>query len=173
MMMTTKNAQDLAKTDAVSRRGFIGRVGSCSLGAAFLASCESAEIFSEGGGLGEDVKFNTTSHPDLATTGGMAKLNASGKTLVLVRKDDATVLAYDAICPHLQCEMTPSAAGGVGAWDKAKNELVCQCHMSRFRTDGTFVEGSTNGGWANPQPAATYTVEFDQTAGTGVVKAAG
>ena len=160
-----------AATPDVSRRGFFGRVGNCTLGAAFIAGCESAEIYKEPTGLQFDKKFDTTSHPEIANTGGMAKLEGDGATMVIVRKDDDTVLAFDSICPHLRCEMTPGSAGGVGAWDKSKSELICQCHQTRFRPDGTVVEGSTLGGWDKPVPVATYKVEWDKATGKGVVKA--
>ena len=156
--------------DALSRRRFFGQVGTCTLGAAFLAGCESAELYKVQG-LTADAPFNTTTHPGIAKVGGMAKLKGEGATLVLVRKDDKTVLAFAAICPHQFCEMTPGSAGGVGAWDDKNSELICMCHQSRFKEDGSFVDGSTLGGWDNPKPVAVYKVNFDKATGAGKVKA--
>ena len=172
--MPTESTAIEAERIALSRRGFMGRVGNCTLGAAFLAGCDTeyAELYTDGpSGLKSDASFSTTSHPGLAKTGGMARVKGDGALLVLVRKDDDTVLAYDALCPHAFCEMTPSSAGGVGAWDDSKNHLVCQCHASRFEEDGKYVVGSTMGGWDSPKPVGVYKVEFNKASGEGVVKA--
>ncbi|GEM_PF-1523858 len=154
----------------VSRRTFLEQVGvgGCALGAAILVGCESAELLTDpNAGLTKDAPFNLTTHPGLKTVpGGTATLNAEGLKLFLLRKDEFTVLAYEEKCPHQACPFAQ-----LGVWDDKKKQLVCNCHGSRFEVDGSYVDGSVSGDWANATAAKTWKVTFDKATGEGVVKA--
>jgi len=157
----------------ISRRGFLGRVGGgCAAMAIAVAGCETAEIYATASGLKSDATFDLTTHPKLAKVTGMAKLNGDGATLVLVRKDDDTVLAFDSICPHGQCPMTPEHDGGLGVWEAKEQQLRCDCHDSRFNPDGTLDPASKPDDWKKqPEFVKVYAVDFDKATGKGTVKA--
>ena len=55
-----------------------------------------------------------------------------GHAVVVTRPDEATVVAFDTLCPHRGCHVRAVAAGTIN----------CFCHGSRFRiTDGAVVGG--------------------------------
>lgn len=63
--------------------------------------------------------------------GGTATAKMDGKTVVIFRKDETTVLAYDATCTHAGCPVAP-----------AGEDFECPCHGSSFKgSDGSVVNG--------------------------------
>jgi Rieske Fe-S protein len=72
----------------------------------------------------------------------------AAEQVVLTRPDDATLLAFDTLCPHAGCRVKAVAAGMIS----------CFCHGSRFR----IADGSVAGG---PSPSGltprTVTVDPD------------
>lgn len=63
--------------------------------------------------------------------GSTATGNVNGKTVVIFRQDDKTVLAYDAACTHAGCPVAP-----------AGEDFDCPCHGSSFKgSDGSVVNG--------------------------------
>ncbi len=63
--------------------------------------------------------------------GGTATGKVNGKTVVIFRPDDKTVLAYDATCTHAGCTVAP-----------AGEKFDCPCHGSSFKgADGSVVTG--------------------------------
>ena len=62
--------------------------------------------------------------------GSTATGNVNGKTVVIFRQDDKTVLAYDAACTHAGCPVAP-----------AGEDFDCPCHGSRFTMDGAILDG--------------------------------
>jgi len=63
--------------------------------------------------------------------GSTATGNVNGKTVVIFRQDDKTVLAYDAACTHAGCPVAP-----------AGEDFACPCHGSSFKgADGSVVNG--------------------------------
>ena len=49
-----------------------------------------------------------------------------------VRRDGQSILALDAVCPHLGCLVRQ---------DEAQAGFYCPCHGSRFATDGSLRQG--------------------------------
>ena len=63
--------------------------------------------------------------------GGTATGKIDGKTVVIFRKDETTVLAYDATCTHAGCPVAP-----------AGEDFQCPCHGSSFKgSDGSVANG--------------------------------
>lgn len=63
--------------------------------------------------------------------GATATGNINGKTVVIFRQDDKTVLAYDAACTHAGCPVAP-----------AGEDFECPCHGSSFKgSDGSVIQG--------------------------------
>ncbi len=62
---------------------------------------------------------------------GTATGQVNGKTVVIFRPTEKTVLAYDATCTHAGCPVAP-----------AGEDFECPCHGSSFKgSDGSVVTG--------------------------------
>jgi len=55
----------------------------------------------------------------------------------LLRRDDTTVEAFSATCPHLGCAVQRAAAA---------DEFFCPCHEAKFSNDGTVIAGPSRRG---------------------------
>ena len=63
--------------------------------------------------------------------GGTAPVKFDAKTVVIFRKDETTVLAYDATCSPAGCPVAP-----------AGEAFQCPCHGSSFKgSDGSVANG--------------------------------
>lgn len=67
----------------------------------------------------------------VSDAGVLKELGAAG-ALLLVRVDDKTIAANTIACTHQACDVE---------YDKAKKNLSCPCHGSRFSLDGKVVNG--------------------------------
>ena len=59
-----------------------------------------------------------------------------GTAAVLIRKQDGSLLALSAVCPHLGC---------IVQWEKVKQEFICPCHAGYFTADGEVISGPPPG----------------------------
>ena len=59
-------------------------------------------------------------------------IRRGGRLLAVSRDDDGGLRAVSAVCTHLGC---------VVAWNPAERSWDCPCHGSRFRADGTVIQG--------------------------------
>lgn len=73
----------------------------------------------------EDVK-------DLSTVGGSAVATVSGRTLLLARDSESSVLAFESRCTHKQVTLK---------YDHKNARLNCPAHGSRFDLDGKATKG--------------------------------
>lgn len=64
--------------------------------------------------------------------GDGAIVELDGKKHAVYRGDDGTLSVLSPVCPHLKCHV---------AWNAAETTWDCPCHGSRFRTDGSVIEG--------------------------------
>jgi cytochrome b6-f complex iron-sulfur subunit len=64
--------------------------------------------------------------------------------VILVRVDEETVAANTVTCTHQQCDV---------AYDDGRGLLVCPCHRSEYRLDGSVKQG----------PAGRSLLAFDAT----------
>jgi Rieske Fe-S protein len=67
----------------------------------------------------------------LASSGGMALVQASGSALLVARTGPDSFTALSAICTHQTCTIT----------DFSNQLFVCPCHGSEFDTNGHVVRG--------------------------------
>ncbi|MGB7416012.1 MAG: Rieske (2Fe-2S) protein [Thermosynechococcaceae cyanobacterium] len=78
------------------------------------------------------VEVGTVS--DLDANGSITNKNFSAGPLAVFRDPTQadTIVALDAKCPHQGC---------VCAWNKNDGVLLCPCHGSKFKPDGSIVTG--------------------------------
>ena len=67
----------------------------------------------------------------------------NGVAAVLVRKQDGTLAALSAVCPHLGC---------IVQWEKDRQDFLCPCHAGYFTADGAVISG--------PPPRALAKIPF-------------
>jgi len=88
---------------------------------------------------GNTVTIDTSAsgYSVLAAEGGFVRVDVLSKQLVVVRTKTDSVSALSRICPHQQCDITPTTSGTVGG-----DTFVCPCHSSVFRiADGVRTAG--------------------------------
>jgi len=64
--------------------------------------------------------------------GDSAIIDAEGETFAAWRAPDGELFAVSNTCPHLGCKVH---------WNSVETTWDCPCHGSRFRPDGTVIEG--------------------------------
>ena len=52
--------------------------------------------------------------------------------VLVMRKDDQSIMAIDPTCTHAGCTVE---------WEDNQNAFICPCHQSLFQQDGTRIEG--------------------------------
>ncbi|MFP4600585.1 MAG: Rieske (2Fe-2S) protein [Persicimonas sp.] len=151
--------------DELSRRIFLQGLGA-ALSCPLLASCEFVEVFDAE--AGEEVNF-ALSDPEFAgleEVGSTACIEAGELDLLLIRKDQQTVIAVERFCPHQELNMGPCDDNPQPAvWDADKQQLTCRWHLSVFDVDGQVVSGPS------PRSLRLYPVDFDPQSGQGTVLA--
>jgi glycine/D-amino acid oxidase-like deaminating enzyme/nitrite reductase/ring-hydroxylating ferredoxin subunit len=64
--------------------------------------------------------------------GDSAIVEAEGESFAAYRAPDGELFAVSNVCPHLGCKVH---------WNSVETSWDCPCHGSRFRPDGTVIEG--------------------------------
>lgn len=64
--------------------------------------------------------------------GDSAIIDAEGETFAAWRAPDGELFAVSSVCTHLGCKVH---------WNSVETSWDCPCHGSRFRPDGTVIEG--------------------------------
>lgn len=64
--------------------------------------------------------------------GDSALVDADGETFAAWRAPDGELFAVSSVCTHLGCKVH---------WNSVETSWDCPCHGSRFRPDGTVIEG--------------------------------
>jgi len=77
--------------------------------------------------------------------GDSAIVDAEGETLAAYRAPDGELFAVSNVCPHLGCKVH---------WNSVETTWDCPCHGSRFRPDGTVIEGPALHGLKRKQASA-------------------
>ena len=75
------------------------------------------------------------SSPDEVMPGQGAIMRSGVSKVALYRDQDGKLTKLSAVCPHLGCLVTFNSVEQ--SWD-------CPCHGSRFKADGTVVNGPAN-----------------------------
>jgi cytochrome b6-f complex iron-sulfur subunit len=113
------------------------------LTAALLTDCGGSSPTSPGGGSNAAlpvvagslangvVTVSIDASSPLASSGGMALVQASGTVLLVARTGTDAFTAFSATCTHQACTIT----------DFSNQLFVCPCHGSEFDTSGHVVRG--------------------------------
>ena len=64
--------------------------------------------------------------------GDSAIVKAEGETFAAYRAPDGELFAVSSVCTHMGCKVH---------WNSVETSWDCPCHGSRFRPDGTVIEG--------------------------------
>ncbi|HZY18026.1 MAG TPA: FAD-dependent oxidoreductase [Ramlibacter sp.] len=71
-------------------------------------------------------------HLSSLAAGDSAIVEAEGETFAAYRAPDGELFAVSPVCTHMGCKVR---------WNSVETSWDCPCHGSRFRPDGTVVEG--------------------------------
>lgn len=117
------------------RRSLLLGAGALGGGALALSACSAEPSGSSASSAagpsvppGTPVKVGKLSE---VAVRGTATGKVNGRTVVIFRPDEKTVLAYDAACTHAGCPVAP-----------AGEDFDCPCHGSSFKgSDGSVISG--------------------------------
>lgn len=170
MVKRDADARDEEERDVptLSRRTFLQGMG-IAMTCPLWTACEFVEVFDDEI-LGQATfDINEEQFSALQQVGATECLSAGSLSILLIRRDEDTVLAVDEICPHQRQKMGPCGNVDVmvARWDVEQEQLQCRWHGSIFAADGSVVQPAP--GWANPEPLRVYPVDFDPATGQGVV----
>ena len=129
--------------EELSRRRFLGLLGSGALGVAGLGTAVSLVRFLEPAVLFEEEARVGVGRPEEIAIGAVLVLPK--QKIYVVRSKDG-FYALGSTCTHLGC-MT--------RYDKEQGALACPCHGSRFHLDGTVAQGPA----PRPLPRLQITLE--------------
>ena len=127
----------------------------------FLGICLGGVLAGAGGGLlytifgylaprRDSNARRVVSFPATDVPVGAAKFfEYNGRTAVLIRQKNGTVVALSAVCTHLGC---------IVQWQKDKEEFLCPCHGGRFSSTGLVLGG--------PPPKPLESIPIATTNGT-------
>lgn len=122
-----------------SRRGFFAALG----GVALAVFAWPRALFAGGKSW---VAVPLAKAPKLQAVGGSLMTRIRGKQLLLVRDDQDSAHALEAICPHEGCEVD---------YLSESKQIECPCHDARFALDGKVLQGPP------PRPLQTYPAIVD------------
>ena len=114
---------------AVSRRDFFNEITIAALGVAGLGAAVVTYNYLSPNVLFEPSMVFRAGNPDLYPVNSVTYLQ---EQLVYVVRTLNGFYAVSAICTHLGC---------VTQYKPEANMIACPCHGSKFKTDGTKIEG--------------------------------
>lgn len=133
-----------AEPRQVTRRDFVARSTLAAVAALLVSACGDGVIGGVtglAGGLGTGgttpgagSTFRLSDYPALANVGGIARANAGGSPIALVRNSTTTVSAFSLVCPHQGT--TVDITGG---------SFKCPNHGATFNAAGTWTGGQQTG----------------------------
>jgi cytochrome b6-f complex iron-sulfur subunit len=122
-------AVKLDKPDAISRRDFLNEVTAGALGIAGLGALVVTYRYLSPNALFEPSTTFRAGNPDLYPVNSVT-FNQD-QQVYIVRTQEG-FYAVSAVCTHLGC---------ITQWKPDANLIACPCHGSKFKSDGTKVEG--------------------------------
>jgi len=115
--------------NGVTRRDFLNEVTLGALGIAGLGSVAVTYQFFSPNVLFEPPSTFRAGNPDLYPVNSVSFLQ--NQLVYIVRISDG-FYAVSAVCTHLGC---------ITEWKPDIEEIACPCHGSKFKRDGTKIEG--------------------------------
>lgn len=114
----------------MDRRRFLAAAAGGGVAAALggCASLAAVRVRPSGG----RIRLDLGEHPDLAEPGGFLRirLEETQELFYVIAGEDGGFAALSPICTHQGCTV-----------DVRGSRLVCPCHGSTYRSDGTVVRG--------------------------------
>jgi cytochrome b6-f complex iron-sulfur subunit len=115
--------------DAITRRDFLNEITLGALGIAGLGSVAVTYQFFSPNVLFEPPTTFRAGNPDLYPVNSVTFLQDQQVYIVRMPKG---FYAVSAVCTHLGC---------VTQWKSDAEMIACPCHGSKFKSDGTKIEG--------------------------------
>ncbi|MBZ5564810.1 MAG: ubiquinol-cytochrome c reductase iron-sulfur subunit [Acidobacteriia bacterium] len=113
----------------ISRRDFFNEVAIAALGVAGLGAATVTYRYLSPNVLFEPPTTFRAGNPDLYPVNSVTYITDQQ---VYIVRTGAGFYAVSAICTHLGC---------ITQWKPEANQIQCPCHGSKFREDGTKIEG--------------------------------
>ncbi len=115
--------------DGVSRRDFFNQISAAALGIAGLGGVVVITRYLSPNVLFEPPTTFRAGNPDLYPLNSVTYLQ--DQQVYIVRMQEG-FYAVSAVCTHLGC---------ITQWKPDANLIACPCHGSKFREDGSKIEG--------------------------------
>ncbi len=147
-MSETKNPPPNPESEGksvVTRRDFLNEVTLGALAIAGLGSVEVTYQYFSPNVLFEPPTAFRAGNPDLYPANSVTYL--PDQQVYIVRTKDG-FYAVSAVCTHLGC---------ITQWKPEANQIACPCHGSKFKPDGTKIEGPA----PRPLPHFSITLTAD------------
>jgi len=135
-------AQPAPTTNGVTRRVFLNEVTAGALGIAGLGSVVVTYQYFSPNVLFEPSTTFRAGNPDLYPVHSVTFLQ--DQQVYIVRMPEG-FYAVSAVCTHLGC---------VTQWKPDADMIACPCHGSKFRADGTKIEGPA------PRPLPHFSISL-------------
>ena len=117
------------ETPSISRRDFFNEVAGGALGIAGLGGAVVTLKYLSPNVLFEPPTAFRAGNPDLYPLNSVTYIQ--DQQVYIVRTPDG-FYAISAVCTHLGC---------ITQWRPDTNTIACPCHGSKFKSDGTKIEG--------------------------------
>jgi cytochrome b6-f complex iron-sulfur subunit len=121
--------QATPQSKQVSRRDFFNGIAGGALAVAGLGGAAVTYQYLSPNVLFEPSPTFRAGNPDLFPVNSVTYLEARQ---VYIVRTEAGFYAVSAVCTHLGC---------ITHWNPEASQIQCPCHGSRFKSDGTKVEG--------------------------------
>jgi len=137
-----KNGPAASSKPGATRREFLNEVATGALGIAGLGSMVVTYRFLSPNVLFEPPTTFRAGSPDLYPLNSVTYLQ--DQQVYIVRTDQG-FYAVSAVCTHLGC---------ITQWKPEFEQIWCPCHGSKFRLDGTKIEGPA------PRPLPHFSISL-------------
>jgi cytochrome b6-f complex iron-sulfur subunit len=134
-----------AQPASASRRDFLNEVGAGALGIAGLGTVVITFRYLSPNVLFEPSPTFRAGNPDLYPVDSVTYLH---EQQVYIVRTEQGFYAVSAVCTHLGC---------ITQWKPEASQIACPCHGSKFRSDGTKIEGPA----PRPLPHFSITLTSD------------
>jgi len=122
------------------RRDFFNQIGAGALGIAGLGAAVVTYRYLSPNVLFEPPTTFRAGNPDLYPVNSVTYIQ--DQQVYIVRSNDG-FYAVSAVCTHLGC---------ITQWKPEVNQIACPCHGSKFKSDGSKIEGPA------PRPLPHYSL---------------
>jgi cytochrome b6-f complex iron-sulfur subunit len=137
-----KDGTSAASKPGATRREFLNEVAAGALGIAGLGSMAVTYRYLSPNVLFEPPTTFRAGSPDLYPMDSVTFLQ--DQQVYIVRTDQG-FYAVSAVCTHLGC---------ITQWKPELEQIACPCHGSKFRMDGTKIEGPA------PRPLPHFSISL-------------